>query len=347
MNNIRYKTIVLILDIGVLYSLLLCASCSKKDNPDMAPPVLSAIATLNDRATHLDKVTYSQWILIKGYHLATTTKVEFNGTPVPDSVMYANDTSITVKVPGPLKGATDNPITVHTKYGQATMNFVVLQPPPIINSFTPVSGSTGDVVTITGDWFTNIVSVKFGDVPATIVSSNKTEIKIKVPDNVALAYIFVTTSGGTTKSAGAFGFKYIIYDDLLNSDWWKGGWGGTADFASTEMVKRGTHAIKINYIGGWGSPMAVGTGITIGASGFTALKISIYGGVGSNTNKVKLILNGAAADGQELILEEGKWTDYTIPLNTLGNPSVINGIWLQEFSNGATKLIYVDDIGLI
>lgn len=326
--------------------LMTIVSC-KKEAVNTAPPTLSGVTTLNNRVTNLDKATYAQWILIKGANLATTNKVDFNGVEIYDSLFYANDTSITVKVPGPLQGATINPITVYTKYGQATLNFTILQPPPVINSFSPVSGSAGDIVTISGDWFTNLTNVKFGDIQATIVSSNKTEIKVKVPDGVALAYIFITTSGGTTKSAGAFGFKYIIYDDALNADWWTGGWGGTADYSSTEKVKRGINSIKVNYAGGWGSPIGIGMGTTVSASGYTAIKLSIYGGPGSNNNKVKLILNGSASNGQELILTEGKWTDYTIPLNMLGNPQKIEQIWLQEFSNGATTLIYVDDIGLI
>ncbi|WP_025146490.1 IPT/TIG domain-containing protein [Pedobacter jeongneungensis] len=332
-----------------VFSILFLAaffSACKKENTDSASPVLTSVTTLTDRNTGLSNATYSQWILIRGRHLASANQVDFNGTLISRDMIFANDTSITVQVPGPLAGATSNPITVTTAYGQATLAFNILQPAPVIGQFSPVSGSVGDVVTITGDWFTNLESVKFGTVAATVVSSSKTEIKVRVPAGGDQSYIFVTTSGGTSRSANIFGFKYIIYDDALNTSWWSGGWGGTTNYASTEVVKRGLRSIRVNYVGGWGSPIQIGGG-NLATAGYTAIKISIYGGSGSNNNKVKLILNGSASSGQELILTEGKWTDYNIPLSTLGNPTAINEIWLQEFSNGATTLVYVDDLGLI
>lgn len=188
---------------------LIFGAC-KKDKDGGQPPVITKITTLNDRGTGLGNATYSQWILIKGSHLSSTQKVDFNGVEVDASQIFANDTSVTVQVPGPLPGATKNPVTVYTRYGQATLDFNVLQPAPVITSFTPVSGGAGDVVTITGDWFTNLVGVKFGTVDATVVSSTKTEIKVTVPDGVSQAYLIVTTSGGTTQSTGAFGFKYVM-----------------------------------------------------------------------------------------------------------------------------------------
>jgi len=327
---------------------LLLASC-KKESADTTAPVIKNITTLTNRTDTLSSGRYSQWVLIKGAHLATTYKVDFNGTAAVDSVVFADDTSVTVKIPGPLAGATTNPVTVYTKYGQATYNFIILQPAPTITGFNPVSGGAGDTVTITGDWFTNLSSVKFDNITATVVSSSKTQIKVKVPAGVAQAYLYVVTSGGTTKSASAFGFKFVIYDDAAttaSSFWVGGGWGGTTDYQNTTIVKRGTYSIKVNYSGGWGSPIQMGGG-TLSLAGYTAVKISIYGGPGSNNNKVKLILNTSASNGVELVLTEGKWTDYTILLSNLGNPSTLSDIWVQEFSGIGSEIIYVDDFGLI
>lgn len=330
----------------ILSAVVFFSSCKKDAATDKNAPTISGVSTLNDRAHPLLSGTYSQWILIKGQHLATTYKVDFNSILAADSLIWADDTSVTVKIPGPLPGATKNPITVYTKYGQATYDFTILQPAPTITGFNPVSGNAGDVVTITGDWFTNLTSVKFGTTSATVVSSTKTEIKVQVPAGISQAYIFVTTAGGTTQSAGAFGFKFIVYDDAVNSMFWSGGWGGSADYNNTTIVKRGTKSIQVNYSGGYGSPIQLGGG-TLDLTGYTAIKISIYGGPGSNNNKVKLILNGAASSGQELVLVEGQWTDFTVPLNTLGSPAILNEIWLQEFSGAATEIVYVDDFGLI
>jgi hypothetical protein len=326
---------------------LLLISC-KKESGDTATPVIKNITALTNRTDTLSSARYSQWILIKGAHLATTYKVDFNGTVAVDSLVFADDTSVAVKIPGPLTGATTNPVTVYTQYGQATYNFIILPPAPTITGFNPVSGGTGDTVTITGDWFSNLVSVKFDNTAATVISSTRTQIKVKVPAGISQAYIYVATSGGTTKSASAFGFKFIIYDEVANTSafWVGGGWGGSTDYQNTAIVKRGIYSIKVNYSGGWGSPIQMGGG-TLSLTGYTAVKISIYGGTGSNNNKIKLILNTSASNGVELVLSEGKWTDYTILLSDLGNPSSLTDIWLQEFSGVASEIIYVDDFGLI
>jgi hypothetical protein len=128
--------------------------------------------------------------------------------------------------------------------------------------------------------------------------------------------------------------------------WIGGGWGGTSALNSTEVVKRGTHSVKISYAGGYGSPMQLGGG-SLSLVGYTKVKISIYGGPGSTNNKVKLVLNGNAASGVELVLVAGQWTDYSISLSDLGSPMILNEIWLQEFSGTSSEIIYVDDFGLI
>ena len=336
-----FKILILIATFSTLF-----ISCKKDTAEDKLPPVINAVTNLDNRVDPLASARYSQWVIIKGQHLATAFKVDFNGVLAADSLLWANDTSVTVKIPGPLPGAANNPVTVFTKYGQATYNFTILQPPPTITGFNPVSGSAGDVVTITGDWFTNITGVKFGTTAATIVSSTKTQVKVTVPPGISQAFIFVTTSGGTTQSAGAFGFKYVWFDDTFNAAWWiGGGWGGSADYNNTTIVKRGTKSIKVTYAGGWGSPLQTGIG-SFSTAPYTAIKISIYGGPGTNNNKVKLILSQAGSSGVEIVLTEGVWTDYTIPLSALGNPTNIDQIWLQEFS-GAGGVIYVDDFGLI
>lgn len=344
-RDIQIKSFSVNSMLAVLALLLVFSACKKDSLQDTNSPIIKNISTLSNRVDTLESGRYSQWILIRGEHLATTFKVDFNTVLAPDSLIWANDTSITVKVPGPLPGVTNNPITVFTKYGQATYNFTILQPPPVLSGFDPVSGGSGDVVTITGDWFTNLIDVKFGTDKATIVSSTKTELKVKVPDDVSQAYIYVTTAGGVTKSSGAFGFKFIVYDDAINPVFWAGGWGGTADYANKTIVKRGSSSVKMTFEGGYGAPMAVGGG-NLDLSGYTAVKVSLYGGPGTNNNRILLVLNGVSSAGKALDLIEGRWTDFTIPLSELGNPAKLEQVWLVEWS-GVGGVVYLDDLGLI
>jgi IPT/TIG domain len=282
---------------------------------------------------------------VVGENLRATKQLWINGFEVYVNPALCTENNVIFSVPAdaPWRGA--NKLKIKTNCGEAETNFTLQQPPPVINSFSPVVGNTGDTITITGDLFDNTTVVKFDNANATIVSVTPTIIKVKLPANVATAFIYVTTPGGTIKSASAFGFKYMIYDDVRSSDWWEGSWGGNYDQANTTIVKRGTKSIKATYNSGWAA-MQFGANSALNLAGYQGLKLSIYGGAGIGTNTtIKLSVNNGAA-GKVLTVTEGQWTDFTIPLSELGNPATLGNIWVQEF-NGVNKIIYIDDIGLI
>ena len=83
-------------------------------------------------------------------------------------------------------------------------------------------------------------------------------------------------------------------------------------------------------------------------SGLTAIKLSIYGGAGIVAGgKVQLVINGNYGNAVPITLTPGTYTDYTIPLKDLGNPTVITEFVLQSLGNAVPSVIYVDDIGFI
>ncbi len=78
-------------------------------------------------------------------------------------------------------------------------------PPPIIASFSPTSGPRGTEVTITGNDFTDIISVNFNRSPAsTFTVDSPTQIRAIVPSVATTGKISVTTPGGTATSASDF-----------------------------------------------------------------------------------------------------------------------------------------------
>ncbi|HJV18394.1 MAG TPA: IPT/TIG domain-containing protein [Sediminibacterium sp.] len=331
--------------------LLLVASC-KKDNGGnnknlQQPPVISAVTDLENRSIALSAVNYGDWIIIKGQYLATAHKVDFNGVLAADSLLYADDTSVTVKIPSVLPDPADNPITVTTRYGSATYNFRILQPAPVITSFDPITGSTGDTVTITGNHFGGVQSVKFDAVSATIVSSTRTEIKVKVPAGISSAYIYVTTGSGTVKSGLAYGYKYLIFDDALTTTWKNTSFSATTVIANTTFVRRGTNSSYTKFSVGFGAFRVTKSTPALSMAGNTKLKFSLYAGANSLNKKIKIYFNGTSASGYTYtITQVGKWIDLEIPLTNLGNPATITSLTIQEFS-GVLQEIYLDDIGLI
>ena len=113
---------------AVLMILLLTTifACKKENVENTAPPLINNVTDLINRGTPLQSVKYGEWIVIKGANLATTNKVDFNTVLVADSLYYADDSTVTVKIPTNLPDPINNPITVTTKYGSATYGFKII-----------------------------------------------------------------------------------------------------------------------------------------------------------------------------------------------------------------------------
>lgn len=332
--------LTIIVSLGVIIGFI---SCKKENTEDTSPPVIDAVTYLKDRGNELAAVNYGEWIMLKGKHLASTFKVDFNSVLAADSLIYADDTSVTVKIPHTLPEPKDNPITVTTRYGSYTYKFNILQPAPELVSFEPMAGVEGETITINGSFFSGLTSVKFGDKVAVVESSSKTEIKVKVPAGVTAENLFVTTVVGTVKSARVFGFKYVVYDDALASTWYSSPWSGTTTQGITTPVRRGANGVKHEYLIGFAGGRFSKNAPALSLAGYTGVKISIYGGPGTAGKKIRIQINGTG--GYTVLMTEGSWTDYQIPFTNLGNPTTLSSVTFQEFSN-LKPVIYVDDIGL-
>ncbi|RZK43990.1 MAG: hypothetical protein EOO90_01660 [Pedobacter sp.] len=327
------------------FMLLFATSCKKDSNENAAPPTVSSIINLTNRENPLTQVDYGAWIIIKGSNLATTTKVDFNGVLAADSLTYATDNEITVKIPSTLVDPINNPITITTKYGTVTHAFKILQPAPLVSSFSPSAGAPNDEITIKGDYFKGVTEVRFDNAVASIISSTQTEIKVKIPAGVNSGYVYVTTPVGTAKSTNPFGLRVVIFDDVLGTagtTWSNTSYSSTWDMMQSAIVRRGTTAIGHKYSVGFGAARFRSIP-AFNTTGYTMLKISIYGGTGTAGKKVRISLTPARSTF-ELILNEGVWTDYFVPLINLGSPTTIDYITFQEFSGFAGQ-IYIDDVG--
>jgi hypothetical protein len=141
-------------------------------------------------------------VTINGTNFTGTTSVKFNGTAAHFTVN--SSTRITATVP---VGATTGPISLTTPNGTGTSSnsFTVTAGPPKITSFTPTSGHAGQQVTITGENFTGVTSVKLGTVSAKFTVNSPTRITATVPTVQQGYYKWsVTTPGGTATSTGSF-----------------------------------------------------------------------------------------------------------------------------------------------
>src|ERR1044071_3482377 len=133
------------------------------------------------------------------FGIATGT-VSFNGTAA--TVSSWSDTSIVVSVP---TGATTGSVVV-TANGVASngVTFTVV-PPPVVSSVSPLTGTAGTAVAISGSNFGAATgTVKFNGTTASIASWSSTSISTSVPALTTSGGLVVTTSIGLASNSTSF-----------------------------------------------------------------------------------------------------------------------------------------------
>jgi len=296
-------------------------------------------------------------LTITGTDLDLVKKVYFTSVTAPvTSFVSQTATQLVVKVPA---STTKGKIILEAASGVQTTSTpdvdVVL---PAITSMTPNPVDTTTNLTITGTNLDLVSYVSFTGVPTsvtTFVSQSATQLVVRVPTGSVTGKLTLGVKNSTlsVKSGtdllivGSTVPPIIIYDDAVTSAWngWiGGGWGGNKDYGNTTQVRSGSKSIKIDYVGGWGSPMQLG-GANINLGGYTKFKISIYGAPGSGGKTISIAFN-QVNNKYNINVVEGQWTDYEIPIATLTSSSALNEIWVQEFTGAGGFTIYVDNMGL-
>jgi len=136
-------------------------------------------------------------VVITGTNFTGATSVTFGGTAAASYVVNS-DTQITAIVGNGTSGA----VYVTTPGGTSFLNTFTYQPPPVIQSFSPVSAKPGDIVVITGTNLGHATAVSFGGTAAsTFTVMSQTTINAAVY-NGSSGSIAVTTPSGTSTLAG-------------------------------------------------------------------------------------------------------------------------------------------------
>ena len=143
-------------------------------------------------------------VTINGLGLGGAFSVAFGSTAATFNVNVPGS-QITTTVPA---GATTGPISVQTPNGTAvTSNFTVTAGGgggPNITNFSPRSGPVGTSVTITGNTFLSVNSVRFNGVAATFIINSSTSISATVPAGATTGKVSVSGPSGSDQSQGNF-----------------------------------------------------------------------------------------------------------------------------------------------
>ena len=156
------------------------------------PPVIDSIAPIAAPTNGL--------VTIYGKYFTGTTAVTIGGQPV-SSYSILSATSITAYVGA---GASSGDVSVTNLHGTAKLSGFMFIPPPVISSFSPTSGGTGSVISITGTGFTGVSQVLIGGYASFKVISS-TQIQATVGYG-ASGSITVSSPNG---SANIPGFIYL------------------------------------------------------------------------------------------------------------------------------------------
>jgi uncharacterized surface protein with fasciclin (FAS1) repeats len=257
-----------------------------------------------------------------------------------------------LKVNGSDKQATGIDIYAMNGFVHVLDNVInLIPPPPVISSLSQAFASPGDEITIYGDNFVKVKSVKFNDTEAEIIGTpTRYEMKVKVPaDFGTYALVVVETEFGVSVPSG-IGVKYLLYADSLLG--WGWGWGGDITWQSTEVVSRGTYSIK-KMAEPW-SGLFMHSDLALNTNDYQFVKISVYA---SESTKIFVTINsdtGNSSKGTTVTLIPGQWNNISIPMADL-HPELISGgnfdsVFIQEFSGISLtpgSVIYLDDIGFL
>ncbi|MFZ9661646.1 MAG: glycoside hydrolase family 9 protein, partial [Chitinophagaceae bacterium] len=163
---------------------------------------------------------------------------------------------------------------------------------------------------------------------------------VKAKDAAGNISVASNTVNPTTLSCPPSGINFI-YDDVLKAGWTNISSGTTLSMANVSPVKNGTNSMKAGF--GNNSTVAFQNGSGIPTSSTTQLRFWVYN---TGTNGLKVyVVNGSGIAGASYFYKpgKGKWVELVLNMTTLGNPSNIQKIIIQNNSKTGTTM-YFDDI---
>jgi len=211
-------------------------------------------------------------------------------------------------------------------------------PAPTISNFTPSSGGTGTMVTLTGTNFIGASAVAFGGTAvASFTVTNATTISATI-GNGATGTITVTTPGGTATSNGAFTF---IPAPVITSFTPSGGGAGTV-VTLTGTSFTGASAVAFGGIAAASFTVVSNTSITatvgIGATG--TITVTTLGGMATSATSFTMYSADTpgtnTADGAAMVwVPRGSFTMGT-PYNAWWNTPytqqvTLSGYWIYKY----------------
>ena len=136
-----------------------------------------------------------------------------------------------------------------------------------------------------------------------------------------------------------------IYSDTLAPGWSDWSWDTTRNFANTSPVHNGADSLAVTFNTGWAG-LYLHADSAVDTSGYDQLRFWINGGITGN-QKLRVIANGDGGNDYTVTAPTNSWTQISVPLTALGNPSSLTDLYWQDTTGSAQPNFFLDDITLI
>jgi hypothetical protein len=224
MKTINKTLLMLFMAVAVMG---IYTSCKKTDDlPNNGQPRITYIRVTNPESSDSLLVAAGQGRLIAiiGENLQDAVEIWFNDQQALLTPTYITSTSILVSVPTKIPATITNKLRILFSTGaEIQYDFTVSISKPAVNRMVSEYVNTGDVATITGDYFYAPVIVTFtGGATAELVSIKDQEIQFRVPAGAQAGPITVKTNFGETRSNFWFRDNRNIF---ISGDPHEGWWG--------------------------------------------------------------------------------------------------------------------------
>jgi hypothetical protein len=185
------------------------------------PPVIRAVASVDNSVEMLDKVSFGQMIRLKGENLSRVKSLKFNDREADLSEIYALSHEIVALVPTSVPDEISNLITLTTEKGTTTFPIKIAFPDLVINGYSLEYGRTGDVVDVLGENFAiydltpEKGNVRLNNEPVTVVESTNSRLSFLVPYGVTDNAVLTLSSDRMTALLGAEPVEIPFRSSLL------------------------------------------------------------------------------------------------------------------------------------
>ena len=244
LKNICKTVLGLSLAAGMLFSFQSC----NNENVDGAP-MISNVRLLDPTKadSSLKGALPGSLIVIQGQNLGSVLKVYFNDFEASFNSALGSNSNIIVTIPAnaPTKAVVpgvSNKIKVLTNGGEATYDFSLTSPSPVLGGLYSEFVKPNGTVVINGDYFYNIKSVKLGSTNLTILNSTVKQITAKMPATGTVDFLTIEGEFGTAKT------KFKMNDTtvhMMNFDVPATTWGSEVCYGAMPIIP-GTDAGAIS-----------------------------------------------------------------------------------------------------